>query len=57
MSRVHNAKVEEEQLACGCAGSEARSFAPQSAAGQPGAVPQPEPLPWQQEHRPNKLRN
>jgi len=37
MSRVHNAKVEEEQLACGCAGSEARSFNPQSAAA-PGAV-------------------
>ena len=33
MSRVHHAKVEEEQLACGCAGSEARSFTPQSAAG------------------------
>jgi len=32
MSRVHNAKVEEEPLACGCAGSEARSFAPQSTA-------------------------
>ncbi len=32
MSRVHQAKVEEEQLACGCAGSEARSFAPQSGA-------------------------
>ncbi len=31
MSRVHNATVEEEQLACGCAGSEARSFNPQSA--------------------------
>ncbi|TNF77891.1 MAG: 4Fe-4S ferredoxin [Bacteroidetes bacterium] len=37
MSRVHHARVEEEQLACGCAGSEARSFAPQSAAG--GSVP------------------
>ena len=33
MSRVHNAKVEEEQLACGCAGSEARSFTPQSVSG------------------------
>lgn len=33
MSRVHHAKVEEEQLACGCAGSEARSFSPQSMAG------------------------
>jgi hypothetical protein len=33
MSKVHHAKVEEEQLACGCAGSEARSFSPQSAAG------------------------
>lgn len=38
MSRVHHAKVEEEQMACGCAGSEARSFNPQSAALQPGAV-------------------
>ncbi|MCK4751596.1 MAG: 4Fe-4S ferredoxin, partial [Bacteroidales bacterium] len=38
MSRVHNAQMEEEQLACGCAGSEARSFKPQSAAAQPGAV-------------------
>ncbi len=38
MSRVHHAKVEEEQLACGCAGSEARSFNPQSAAVQTGAV-------------------
>jgi hypothetical protein len=28
---VHNARVEKEQLACGCAGSEARSFAPRSA--------------------------
>jgi len=26
MSRVHHAKVEQEQLACGCPGSEARSF-------------------------------
>jgi NAD-dependent dihydropyrimidine dehydrogenase PreA subunit len=32
MSRVHHARVEQEQLACGCAGSEARSFRPQSAA-------------------------
>lgn len=37
MSRVHHAKVEEEQLACGCAGSEARSFAPQSASA--GTIP------------------
>jgi ferredoxin len=37
MSRVHNARVEQEQLACGCAGSEARSFTPQSVAG--GFVP------------------
>lgn len=37
LQRVHNAKVEEEQLACGCAGSEARSFAPQSGAAN--AVP------------------
>ena len=32
LSRVHNSHVEKEQLACGCSGSEARSFAPQSAA-------------------------
>lgn len=38
MNRVHNARVEEEQLACGCAGSEARSFAPRSAV-EAGAVP------------------
>jgi NAD-dependent dihydropyrimidine dehydrogenase PreA subunit len=37
MNRVHKAKVEEEQLACGCAGSEARSFAPQSVAA--GVIP------------------
>ena len=37
MSRVHHAKVEEQQLACGCAGSEARSFNPQSASG--GFIP------------------
>ena len=37
MSRVHHAKVEEEQLACGCAGSEARSFTPQSASE--GTIP------------------
>ena len=37
LNRVHNAKVEEEQLACGCAGSEARSFAPQSVAA--GVIP------------------
>jgi len=37
MHRVHHAKVEEEQLACGCAGSEARSFAPQSVSGS--AIP------------------
>jgi ferredoxin len=37
MSRVHHAKVEEEQLACGCAGSEARSFTPQSLMG--GTIP------------------
>lgn len=30
MNRVHNAEVHEEQLACGCPGSEARSFSPQS---------------------------
>jgi len=38
LSRVHNSHVEEQQLACGCAGSEARSFAPQSAASQPVAM-------------------
>lgn len=38
MSRVHHAKVEEEQLACGCAGSEARSFAPRSETTT-GGVP------------------
>ena len=39
MSRVHHAQVEEEQLACGCPGSEARSFAPRSAAGAGIAAP------------------
>ncbi len=38
MNKVHHAKVEEEQLACGCPGSEARSFAPRSAAAQPGSM-------------------
>jgi ferredoxin len=38
LSRVHNSHVEEEQLGCGCPGSEARSFTPQSAAGQPVAM-------------------
>jgi len=38
MSRVHHAKVEEEQLACDCAGSEVRSFNPGSAAAQPGVI-------------------
>ena len=33
MTRVHKSRVEEEQLACGCSGSEARSFRPQSAVG------------------------
>ena len=37
MNRVHHAKVEEPQLACGCPGSEARSFDPQSFLG--GTVP------------------
>lgn len=32
LGRVHHARVEKEQLACGCAGSEARSFTPQSAS-------------------------
>ena len=32
LSRVHHAQVEHEQLACGCPGSEARSFRPQSAS-------------------------
>lgn len=39
MSRVHHAQMEEKQLACGCPGSEARSFAPQSAAGAGLAAP------------------
>ena len=33
LSRVHRAPVEEQQLACGCPGSEARAFTPQSGAG------------------------
>ncbi len=37
LSRVHHSHVEEQQLACGCPGSEARSFTPQSSAGQPAA--------------------
>ncbi|MDF1574722.1 MAG: 4Fe-4S binding protein [Bacteroidales bacterium] len=37
LSKVHHARVEEQQLACGCAGSEARSFTPQSAAA--GSIP------------------
>ena len=32
MNRVHHARVEEGQLACGCPGSEARSFGPRSAS-------------------------
>jgi ferredoxin len=49
MNRVHNADVHEEQMACGCAGSEARSFAPQSVAGNPqaaGAVQESELRQW-----------
>ncbi|MCK5135005.1 MAG: 4Fe-4S ferredoxin [Bacteroidales bacterium] len=38
MNRVHNANTEEEQLACGCPGSEARSFNPQSVAAMPVAM-------------------
>jgi len=38
LGRVHRSHIEEEQLACGCPGSEARSFNPQSAAGQAVAV-------------------
>jgi len=38
LGRVHRSHIEEEQLACGCPGSEARSFTPQSAVGQPVAV-------------------
>jgi ferredoxin len=38
MRRVHHAQVEEEQLPCGCPGSEARSFNPQSAAAPAGGV-------------------
>ena len=32
LGRVHQARVEQEQLACGCPGSEARSFSPRSAS-------------------------
>jgi len=32
LGRVHHARVEKEQLACGCPGSEARSFSPGSAS-------------------------
>ncbi|MFH0756647.1 MAG: 4Fe-4S ferredoxin [Bacteroidota bacterium] len=38
MSKAHHSQVEEKQLACGCAGSEARSFTPQSLAGKAAAV-------------------
>jgi len=38
LGRVHHAHVEEKQLACGCPGSEARSFTPQSAARTPTSV-------------------
>ncbi len=38
LGRVHRSNVEEHQLGCGCPGSEARSFAPQSAIGQPLAM-------------------
>jgi ferredoxin len=38
LSRVHRSNVEEHQLGCGCPGSEARSFTPQSAVGQPVAM-------------------
>jgi len=38
MSRVHHAKMEEEQLGCGCPGSEARSFEPKTVAAATGSV-------------------
>jgi ferredoxin len=38
MSKVHNGKIEEEQLDCGCPGSEARSFQPRSANTMQGTV-------------------
>jgi ferredoxin len=38
MGRVHHSTVEEKRLACGCPGSEARSFHPQSSAVRPVAV-------------------
>lgn len=38
MSKVHHEKVEDEQLACGCPGSEARSFNSNTAAVHPGVV-------------------
>ncbi|MGW8314628.1 MAG: ATP-binding protein [Bacteroidales bacterium] len=38
LSRVHHARVEQEQLACGCPGSEARSFRPRSAAVVAGGL-------------------
>ncbi len=37
MSRVHHSHVEKEQLACGCPGSEARSFTPRSAVAAGGS--------------------
>ena len=38
MSKVHQAHVEQEQLGCGCPGSEARSFEPRSETAGAGAV-------------------
>jgi NAD-dependent dihydropyrimidine dehydrogenase PreA subunit len=40
---VHQAEVEEEQLACGCPGSEARGFKPQAAKGAGPAIPATSP--------------
>jgi ferredoxin len=67
MSRVHHAQVEKEQLACGCPGSEARSFKPQSASASgsgtlasPAAGVNPEQLtmerPREQAAQPSELR-
>lgn len=61
MSRVHHAQVEKEQLACGCPGSEARSFAPQSAAvagiAAPGTLSMaPESLATRAEEQSSELR-
>lgn len=38
LSQVHQAPVEQEQMACGCPGSEARAFTPRSVAANPQAA-------------------